>query len=343
MAGVTAEQLAASVGTTTYLDALRQAMFDALAQWPEAFIYGQDVEDPFGGAFKATKGLSTAYPERVRNAPICEDAMAGLAVGAAIYGARPILEFQFSDFASIAFNQLVNHAATTFYRTGKPCPLVVRLPMGGTAGGGPFHCQSPEAWLTYHPGLIVVAPSSVFDAYHMLKQSIACDDPVMFCENKLLYFHEKEVSEAGKSLNESTPQLPLGKAAVVREGDACTVVAYSGMVKEVMEAAERLSTRNGILVEVIDLRCLKPLDMQTIYDSLARTGRLVMVNEAWSYGGVGAQVISQVTQHAFHLLDAPPRRVSALETPIPYHPELWRSHRPHARRIVQAIIETVQY
>ena len=169
--------------TMSYLEAIRLALEESLAEDPRVFIYGQDIAGHFGGAFKATKGLSDRFAARVLNAPISEDAMAGIAIGAALDGMRPVIEYQFADFGSLGFNQLVNQAATTFWRTGRSCPMVVRLPVGGTVGSGPFHCQMPEAWLSHHPGLVVVSPATVADAYWMLKDAIACKDPVMFCEH----------------------------------------------------------------------------------------------------------------------------------------------------------------
>ena len=178
--------------TSSYLEAIRQALHDAMRDDVSVFMYGEDVEGPFGGAFKATKGLSEAFGDRVRNAPISEDAIVGAAIGAALGGMKPVIEFQFSDFATVGFNQLVNHAATTFWRTGQACPIVARLPVGGTPGGGPFHSQMPEAWLSNHPGTVLVAPATVPDAYHMLRQSIDPTDPVCFLEHKHLYFHLKD-------------------------------------------------------------------------------------------------------------------------------------------------------
>ncbi len=322
---------------TTYLAALRQAMAEVLAADERVFLLGEDVEDPFGGAFKATKGLSTAFPGRVRNAPISEDAIAGAAVGAALDGGRPIIEFQFADFAICGFNQLANHAATTFWRTGKPCPLVARLPCGGTPGGGPFHCQMPEGWLTAHPGLVVVAPGTVQDAYELLRAAVACDDPVIYLEHKHLYYHLRD-----PGFSAGGPLLPLHRAAVRRSGRDCTVVTYSAMVQGALAAAEGLALE-GIDTEVIDLRCLKPLDTETILESLARTGRLVVASEGWPYGSVASEVITQVCAEGFHLLDAPPRRVAARNTPIPFHPALWSAHRPDANAIQEAVRGLVNF
>lgn len=328
---------AVAADTTSYLVAIRQALGEMMDEDPSVFIYGEDVGGTFGGAFKATKGLAERFPHRVLNTPISEDAITGVAIGAAIEGARPVIEFQFADFASIAFNQLVNHAATFYWRNGKSCPITARFPIGGTPGGGPFHSQMPEAWLTNHPGLVVVAPATVADAYGMLKDAIRCNDPVIFCEHKYLYNHLKEPFDPLDSV------APLGAAVVRRPGRDVTVVSYSAMVHDCLSAAASLQDELGISAEVIDLRCLRPLDMDTILASVSRTGRLVVATEAWPYGSVAAEVVSTVAQMGFHLLDAPPKRICAIDTPIPYHPRLWAAHRPDARRIMAAVEETVRF
>lgn len=321
-----------------YVDALRLALGDALEHDPRVFCYGQDIAAPFGGAFKVTKGLGERFPSRVMNSPISEDAIAGVAIGAALAGARPVIEFQFADFASLAFNQLVNQAATTFWRTGKPCPLVARLPAGGTPGAGPFHCQMPEAWIGHHPGLIVVCPGTVADAYHMLVDAIACDDPVIFCEHKFLYNQLKDESDPRLQ-----PRMPLGAAAIRRGGNDCTLISYGAMLHECLAAAHQLARDHGLEVEVLDLRCVRPLDDAAIIASVNRTGRVVVASEDWPWGGVAAEVLAVVTTHAFHALDAPPYRLSAHDVPIPSHPALYRAQRPDATRIANAVLETVSY
>lgn len=311
----------------TYLEAIREAQARALAEDPRVFIYGQDV-GAFGGAFKATKGLAKEFPGRVIDAPISEDAIVGFAVGAAIEGLRPIVEMQFADFSSVAFNQIVNQAATLYWRTGVPCPIVIRLPSGGTSGSGPFHSQSLEAIYAHFPGLVVVTPATVEDAYSLLLESVALEDPVIFCEHKFLYYHLK-------AERLPTEALPLGKARIAREGRDLTVVAYSAMVHEALAAAEELQGE-GWELEVVDLRSVKPLDTDTVMASVARTGRLLCVGEAWPWGGVTAEVIARVVSEGLSLLDAPPQRLNAKDTPIPYHPNLWTAHRPTARSIAVA-------
>jgi acetoin:2,6-dichlorophenolindophenol oxidoreductase subunit beta len=313
--------------SVTYLEAIREAQARALSEDPRVFIYGQDV-GAFGGAFKATKNLATRFPGRVIDSPISEDAMAGLAVGAAIEGMRPIVEMQFADFSTVAFNQIVNQAATLFWRTNVPCPVTVRLPCGGTSGSGPFHSQTMEAIYAHYPGLVVMTPATVEDAYSMLLEAVALDDPVIFCEHKLLYNHLK----AEKLPTEA---LPVGKARIAREGRDLTVVAYSAMVHEALAVADELTTE-GWEIEVVDLRSVKPLDTDTVMASVSRTGKLLCVGESWPWGGVTAEVIARVACEGFGLLDAPPQRLNAKDTPVPYHPNLWAAHRPTARSIAVA-------
>ena len=323
-----------SAGTEiSYLEAIRRAQEKLLADDPRVFIYGQDV-GKFGGAFKATKNLAEKFPGRVFDSPLSEDALVGLGIGAAIEGMRPIIEMQFADFSVCGFNQIVNHAGTLFYRTGVPCPLVVRLPSGGTAGGGPFHSQSMEALYATYSGLVVMTPATVEDAYSMLIEAVALEDPVLFCEHKLLYNHLKAPALP-------TEAFPCTRARVARPGRDATLVTHSAMLHESLAAAESL-TSDGYQIEVVDLRCVKPMDTDTILGSVARTGRLLCVSEAWPWGGVAAEVVARVTAEGFNLLDAPPRRLNAKNTPVPYHPDLWTSHRPTAATVEIALRELLR-
>ena len=312
----------------TYLEAIREAQAKALADDPRVYIYGQDVGQ-FGGAFKATKGLAKEYPGRVLDSPISEDAIIGSAIGAAMEGMRPIIEMQFADFSTVGFNQIVNQAATLHWRTNVPCPITIRLPSGGTAGGGPFHSQSMEALYAHYPGLIVMTPATVEDAYSMLLEAVAIDDPVIFCEHKYLYYHLK--AEALP-----TEAVPTGKARIARQGRDATIVTYSAMLHESLACAEEMASE-GWEIEVIDLRSIKPLDTDTVLASVARTGRLLAVGEAWPWGGVTAEVVARVATEGFGLLDAPPQRLNAKDTPVPYHPNLWGTHRPTAKTITMAL------
>src|SRR5437762_3351616 len=319
--------------SVTYLEAIRAAQARALREDPRVFIYGQDVGN-FGGAFKATKNLAQEFPGRVLDAPISEDAMVGAAIGAAIEGMRPILEMQFADFSTPGFNQIINHAATLHWRTQVPCPIVIRMPSGGTSGSGPFHSQSLEALYAHYPGLVVMTPATVEDAYSMLLEAVAIDDPVIFCEHKFLYYHLK----ADRLPEEA---MPVGKARIARPGRDATIVAYSAMVHEALAVAEEMAGE-GAELEVVDLRSVKPLDTDTIIASVARTGRILCVGEAFPWGGVTAEVVARVAAEAFALLDAPPMRLNAKDTPIPYHPNLWAVHRPTAQAIANTARKLVR-
>lgn len=317
----------------TYLEAIREAQAKALADDPRVYIYGQDVGN-FGGAFKATKNLAQEFPGRVLDAPISEDAIIGSAIGAAIEGMRPIIEMQFADFSTCGFNQIVNNAATLFWRTEVACPITIRLPSGGTAGSGPFHSQSMEALYATYPGLVVMTPATVEDAYSMLLEAVAIDDPVIFCEHKYLYYHLKAEALPSEAM-------PMGKARIARSGRDATIVTYSAMVHESLACAEELAIE-GWEIEVIDLRSIKPLDTDTVLASVARTGRLLAVGEAWPWGGVTAEVVSRVACEGYALLDTAPMRLNAKETPVPFHPNLWGTHRPTAVTIAAAVRELLR-
>src|SRR6476661_3487526 len=237
--------------SVTYLDAIREAQARALREDPRVYIYGQDV-GAFGGAFKATKGLAKEFPGRVIDAPISEDAIIGSAIGATIEGMRPIIEMQFADFSTPGFNQIINHAATLYWRTQVPCPIVIRMPSGGTSGSGPFHSQNLEALYAHYPGLVVMTPATVEDAYSMLLEAVAIDDPVIFCEHKYLYYHLKADQLPSEAV-------PAGKARIARAGRDMTLVAYSAMVHEALAVAAELA-EEGTEVEVVDLRTVRPLD-----------------------------------------------------------------------------------
>ncbi len=312
----------------TYLSAIREAQLQLLQQDDRVLIYGQDV-GKFGGAFKATKNLADQFPDRVLDAPISEDAIVGTAIGAAIAGLRPIIEMQFADFSTVGFNQIVNQAATLYWRTQTRVPLTIRLPSGGTPGGGPFHSQSLESIYAHFPGLIVMTPATVEDAYSMLLEAVQIDDPVLFFEHKYLYYHLKAETLP-------TEALQAGKARIARPGRDVTVVTYSAMLHEVLVAANELAGED-IELEVIDLRTIKPIDTDTIMASVARTGRLLCVSEAWPWAGVNAEVITRIAAEGFHLLDAPPARINSKDTPIPFHPDLWSVHRPTAGSILVTV------
>lgn len=317
--------------SVTYIDAIHQAMAELLEEDPRVFLYGEDIAGSFGGAFKATKGLAERFPERVLNSPIAEDAIMGTAIGAAIGGMKPIVEMQFADFGILALNQMCNNAAAHYFRTGMPLNITLRMPCGGTPGGGPYHSQMVETLFAHFPGVHVFTPATVADAYYMLKQAVQIPDPVVFLEHKYLYRWLKADTwvEAGP--------LSIGRARIVRPGRHATVVTYSAMVPETLKAAEELSATSGYHIEVVDLRTVKPIDTDTILASVARTGRLLVVSEDFPWGGVAAEVVARVASEGLHLLDAPPLRLSSRDCPIPYHPDLWKAHRPHSEDIAAAV------
>ena len=306
-------------------------MAELLEEDPRVFLYGEDIAGSFGGAFKATKGLAERFPERVLNAPIAEDAIMGTAIGAAIGGMKPIVEMQFADFGILALNQMCNNAAAHYFRTGMPLNITLRMPCGGTPGGGPYHSQMVEALFAHFPGVHVFTPATVADAYYMLKQAVQIPDPVVFLEHKYLYRWLK-----ADTWVEADP-LPIGRARIVRPGRHATVVTYSAMVPETLKAAEELSVTSGYHIEVVDLRTVKPIDTDTILASVARTGRVLVVSEDFPWGGVAAEVVARVASEGLHLLDAPPLRLSSRDCPIPYHPDLWKAHRPHSEDIAAAV------
>ena len=318
--------------SVTYIDAIHQAMLELLEEDPSVFLYGQDIAGSFGGAFKATKGLAARFPDRVLNAPISEDAMVGMCMGAALGGMKPIVEMQFADFGTIGINQFANNCAAHFYRTGVPVNITMRMPCGGTPGGGPYHSQCVEALLAHYPGLHVFTPATVADAYFMLKEAVRIPDPVVFLEHKYLYRWLK-----ADTWLDAAP-LPIGQARVAREGSHATVISFSAMLPECLRAAESLAESRGFDIEVLDLRCVKPLDINGIFDSVARTGRVLVVSEDFPYGGVASEVIAQIASEGLHLLDTPPLKLCSKDTPIPYHPELWKTHRPSAETIAAEII-----
>ena len=322
--------------SVTYIDAIHQALIELLEEDERVLLMGEDIGGTFGGAFKATKGLSEKFPGRIINTPISEDAIVGAGIGAAIGGMKPILEMQFADFGTLAQNQMGNNAAAHYYRTGMPLNITLRMPCGGTPGGGPYHSQSLEALFAHYPGLHVLTPATVADAYYMLKQAVQIPDPVVFMEHKYLYRWLK-----ADTWLEPDP-LPVGRARIARPGKHATVVAFSAMVPEALKAADDLSKR-GYDIEVVDLRSIKPLDTDTLLASVARTARLLVVSEDFPYGGVAAEVVSRVVENGLHLLDAPPMRLTSRETPIPSHPDLWSAHRPDARAIAEAARYLINY
>lgn len=322
----------------TYLEAVREAMSQEMRQNDDVFILGEDI-GVYGGAFGVTRGMIEEFgPERIRNTPISEAAIAGGAVGAALTGMRPILELQFSDFITIAMDQIVNQAAKTRYMFGGKgkVPMVVRTPAGSGTGAAAQHSQSLEAWMAHIPGLKVIQPSTAYDAKGLLKAAMDDDNPVIFYEHKLLYRTQCDVPEEQYSI-------PLGKADVKRKGKDVTIVATAIMVHKALEAAVELE-KEGIDVEIVDPRTLVPLDEETIVESVKKTGRLIVVHEAVKRGGFGGEIASMIAEsEAFDYLDAPIKRLGGLAVPVPYNPTLEKAVIPQVPDIIEAVKETVRF
>ncbi len=318
---------------TTYLGAITATLAGALRDDPRVLVIGEDVAE--GGPWGATAGLAEEFGvERIRNTPISEAAIAGIAIGAAQSGLRPVVEIMFIDFVTLALDQLVNQAAKAHFMSGGQLrvPMVLRTQGGAGQRGGAQHSQSLEAWLTHVPGLKVVMPSTAADAAGLLASAIADDNPVVYVENKTLYFRREDAGDGAA--------IPLGRARVARPGRDVTVVALSRLVSESLAAADELAA-DGIEVEVIDPRSLVPLDLDTIVESVRRTHRLVVAHEAVAHGGFGAELAAQVQAAAFDELDAPVARVGAPFTPIPFSPPLEDAYLPGREDVVAAVRATL--
>jgi 2-oxoisovalerate dehydrogenase E1 component beta subunit len=320
----------------TYVEAISDALREELRRDPRVFLLGEDI-GVYGGAFKVTKGFLEEFGAgRILDTPISEAAIIGAAIGAALNGMRPVAEMQYIDFVTNGFNQLVNVAATIAYRWGLPVPMVVRGPAGGGVGGGPFHSRNPEAWFAHTPGLKVVYPAFPADAKGLLIAAIRDPNPVVFLEHKGLYRKVRQEVPEGEYV------VPLGRAAIVRPGRDATVVAYGSMVHHALQVAEELS-REGIALEVVDLRTLVPLDEETVLDSVRRTSRVVVASEANRTCGFAAEVAARITERAFKWLDAPVVRVTAADVPTPFAPTLEQEVLPSAQRLKAAVLELLRF
>ena len=321
---------------TTYVEAIRQAMSEEMDRDPAVVLLGEDV-GVYGGGFKSSEGLLARFGwERVIDTPISESAIVGAAVGMSYAGLRPIAEMQFMDFIGCAFNMITNYVAKSHYRWGAPVPMVLRGPSGGGVHGGPFHSANPEMYFVHTPGLKVVCPATAYDAKGLLKSSIRDNNPVLFFEHKYLYRRIKEDLPAGDFT------VPLGRAAVRREGRHLTIVTYGAMVHVSLEAAAELA-REGVEAEVIDLRTLVPLDSDAILASVKKTNRLLVVHEDTRTGGMAGEIAAIVMERAFDDLDAPVRRVTSLDTPVPYAPSLEEFFMPSAAKVAAAARELARY
>jgi pyruvate/2-oxoglutarate/acetoin dehydrogenase E1 component len=312
----------------TYLEAIRQGIFEEMERDPNVFCLGEDI-GVYGGAFKITAGLIEKFgEERVVDTPIAESAIVGAAIGASFAGLRPVAEMQFADFISCGFDQIVNFAAKCRYRWNAPAPIVVRAPSGGGIHGGPFHSQNPEAWFVHTPGLKVIEPATAYDAKGLIKSAIRDNDPVIFFEHKGLYRRIKE------DIPEGEYTVPIGKARIHRQGRDLTVITFGAMVYAAAEAAETLAGE-GISMEIVDLRTLLPIDEQTILESVKKTSKAIVLHEATLTGGIGGEISARITEKAFEWLDGPVLRLAAPDTPVPYSPPLEDAFLPNAAKLIE--------
>jgi acetoin:2,6-dichlorophenolindophenol oxidoreductase subunit beta len=317
-------------GQVTYLDAISQALWSEMEADPDVFIIGEDVGQ-FGGAFKVTKGFLDKFgPRRVVDPPMAESGFTGLAAGAALVGLRPVVEYQFADFISAAFDQIINVMARHHYRTGDPMPVTMRAPFGARLRAGPTHSQSVESYFAHVPGLKIVTPGTPEDAAGLLISSIRDNNPVLFLESKYLY---RRLRTQGPL---SLEPVPLGQAKVVREGSQVSVITYGAYVSECLEVAAELDSE-GISAEVVDVRTLVPLDVETIVSSVRKTSRAVVVHEAARRLGYGAEIAAVIQEECFWWLDQPVRRVAALNTPTPTSPPLEDAVVPQAAQIAETV------
>jgi pyruvate/2-oxoglutarate/acetoin dehydrogenase E1 component len=321
---------------TTYLDAIREAMVEEMRRDPRVFLIGEDV-GAYGGAFKTSAGMIEEFgAERVIDTPISEVAIVGAASGAALMGMRPIAEMQFIDFITCAYDMLVNFTATSRYRVGSGCPIVVRGPAGGGTHGGPFHSLNPEAMFMNRPGLKIVAPGTAYDAKGLLKAAIRDDDPVLYIEHKFLYRRIKE------ELPTEDYIVPIGKANIRRSGKDLTIITWGSMIYVADDAAAELA-KDGVSVEVIDLRSILPFDEDAILNSVAKTNRVIILHEAPLTGGAGAEFAARIAEKAFDYLDAPIKRIAALDVPTPYAPPLEAFYLPNRDKVLRAARELLAY
>jgi 2-oxoisovalerate dehydrogenase E1 component beta subunit len=320
----------------TYIEAIRQALWEEMEQDERVFMIGQDI-GTYGGAFRATAGMLERFgPQRIIDSPISESAMVGTAIGAAMMGMRPVVEMQFIDFIACAYNQIFNFAGPNHYRWGQAVPLVVRGPSGGGVRGSNFHSQNPESIFQHGPGLKIVAPGTAVDARGLLRAAIRDPNPVLFFEHKFLYRRIKEEMPEGEGL------VPIGKASLARPGRDLSVVTYGAMLHVALEAAGRLEA-DGIDLEVLDLRTIKPLDEEAVLATVRKTGRVIVLTEEQKTGSVAGEVAARIAEHAFAWLDSPVVRLGCPDTPIPYSPTLEDAYLPNVDKLVAKVRELASY
>jgi len=320
----------------TYLEAIRYALVDEMARDERVFLLGEDI-GAYGGAFKVTDGLQERFGEaRVVDTPISEAAIVGSAIGASYMGMRPVAEIQFIDFIACCFDMLTNFAATSRYRNGAGVPIVVRGPCGGGVSGGPFHSLNPESFFLNTPGLKMVEPSTAYDAKGLLKAAIRDDDPVLYFEHKYLYRRIKD------EVPDEDYVVPIGKAAIRREGGDLSIITFGAMVYMALDAAKQLAEQ-GVEAEVLDLRSLAPLDREAVLTSVSKTSRALLLHEATLTGGIGGELAAIIAEEAFEYLDAPVMRVASLDSPVPYSPPLEAAFLPNVEKVVAAAKRLVAY
>lgn len=320
----------------TYLDAIKEALDEEMTRDTSVFVLGEDV-GVYGGAFRVTEGFYEKYGEwRVLDTPLSESGFTGAAIGAALAGMRPVVEMQFADFISCAFDQLVNVAAKNHYRWGAATPIVVRAPYGGNIHGGAFHSQCIEGFFFNVPGLKIVAPSTAYDAKGLLKAAIRDNDPVIYCEHKYLYRRVKD------SIPEEDYVVPIGKARIALEGEDVSIITYGAMVHTALEAARMLKER-GVFCEVVDLRTILPLDKKSIFQTIKKTNKAVILHEQTKTGGVGAEVSSLISEYCFDSLDGPVVRVAAQDTPVPFSPQMEEAFIPQSKDVIAAVEKLMRY
>lgn len=320
----------------TYLDAIHQGIWEEMERDSSVFLLGEDI-GAYGGAFKVTAGMLEKFgPERVIDTPISESAIIGAAVGAALMGLRPVAEMQFMDFIACGFDQVVNMAAKIHYRWGPAVPMVIRGPAGAGVHGGPFHSQSNEMWFVHTPGLKVVMPATAYDAKGLIKAAIRDDNPVIFFEHKFLYRRIKDEVPADDYV------VPLGQAAVRRAGTDIAVITYGAMVWTALEAAQELE-KEGLSLEVVDLRTLLPYDEQTVLASVRKCNKVILLHEDTRTGGMASELAALIAEEAFEDLDGPIVRVTAPDTPVPYSPPLEEYFLPNAQKVIAAARKLAEY
>jgi 2-oxoisovalerate dehydrogenase E1 component beta subunit len=320
----------------TYIEAIRQALWEEMERDSRVFMIGQDI-GIYGGAFRATAGFLERFgPERIIDSPISESAMVGTAIGAAMMGLLPVVEMQFIDFIAGAFNQIVNFAGPNHYRWGQKVPMVIRGPAGGNVRGSAFHSQNPESYFQHTPGLKILAPGTAVDARGLLKAAIRDPNPVLFLEHKYLYRRIKEEMPEGEGL------VPIGKAHLARPGRDLSVITYGAMLHVALEAAGRLEA-DGIDLEILDLRTLKPLDDEAILATVRKTNRVIVLTEEQQTGSVAGEVAARISENAFEWLDAPVARLCCPDTPVPYSPPLEDAYLPNVDKLVARVRQLASY